>query len=283
MQASGGTQTADEQPRLSTDGPRADGVAKKAGAVRYELAVVMPVYNEEGCVGRVLRAWQEALRALGTNFLIIALNDGSTDGTAAALAPFEKDPNALVVHKANSGHGPTILMGYRTAVQLAQWVFQCDSDDEMPPESFEALWEQRDCYDALLGVRSGRLQTAGRRMLSAASRWTVRLLFGQGVRDVNSPYRLVRASLLKSIVEQVPSDAFAPNVIISGALVRYGARILNSPVPCRPRQTGSASLASWKLLRAAWNSFWQTLQYRPRPVGGASGAKQPGRTRGTSA
>lgn len=231
-----------------------------------ELAVVMPVYNEEACIAGVVRSWRAMLEGLGIRFRILVLDDGSTDGTRAALGAFAGNDRVEVIHKPNSGHGPTILAGYRRAVRLADWVFQCDSDDEMKPDGFPALWGMREQYDALFGVRTGREQGPARRLISACSRLTVRVLFGRGVEDVNTPFRLIRSRLLAEIVAGVPDDTFAPNVIISGALCRAGARICNHPVPHQCRKTGTVSIVKWKLWRAALRSFWQTLRCRPRVV-----------------
>ncbi len=231
---------------------------------RHELALVMPVYNEEACIVGVVQSWRDMFASLGVDVRLIVLNDGSRDGTAEALSRLRDDERIEIVNKPNSGHGPTILTGYRRAAEMADWIFQCDSDDEMKPDHFPELWKRRAEYDALFGMRSGREQNAGRRLISAASRFTVRLLFGAGVSDVNTPYRLIRAPLLKAIIAQIPDDTFAPNVIISGSLARAGARVYNHPVPHEQRRTGSVSIVKWKLWKSAFRSFWQTLRCRPR-------------------
>lgn len=245
---------------MSTPASSREGQAKDG----LELALVMPVYNEEECIADVVRSWRDALAAERINFRILVLNDGSRDGTAGALQVFADDPHVTVIDKPNSGHGPTILMGYRMAVDLADWVFQCDSDDEMKPDHFGDLWRAREDYDALFGARAGRHQGAVRKLISVVSRLTVRALFGSGVQDVNTPYRLIRAPILRHIVAQIPDDTFAPNVIISGTLARAHARICNLPVPHEQRATGSVSIVRWKLWKAAARSFWQTLRCRPR-------------------
>ncbi len=228
-----------------------------------DLAIVMPVYNEEACIARVVRSWLEMLDALEIDYRMLVLNDGSKDGTAAELAQFRDDRRVELIDKTNSGHGPTILMGYQQAVKLADWVFQCDSDDELKPDAFPEFWNARDRYDALFGVRSGRRQSAGRRIISACSRGTVRLLFGRKVVDVNVPYRLMRAELLKRILPQIPADTFAPNLMIAGAFARSRARTVNLPVAHEGRKTGAASLLKWKLWRAAIRAFGQTVACRP--------------------
>lgn len=227
----------------------------------HDLAVVMPVYNEEACAAQVVESWLTVLTDLRVNFLMIVLDDGSTDATAEALERFANDARVCIIHQANAGHGPTILRGYRQAANTADWVFQCDSDNEMSPESFSPLWKQRADYDAVFGYRQGRQQSWGRSLVSWCSRLTVRLLFGAGVRDVNAPYRLMRSTVLDPIVERVPADTFAPNVLISGAIAHAGVPIVNIPVPYRPRQSGR-SINPWKLGKGAIRSFAQTWRCR---------------------
>jgi len=231
--------------------------------VQYDLVLVMPIYNEEECIEGVLNSWKDVLGQLGINYLILAINDGSTDGTKTILQNFEQDPNCEVINKTNSGHGPTILMGYRKAVQLAPWVFQCDSDDEIRAEHFSLLWQQREDYDALFGIRSGRVQSWSRLFITKISRMTVKALFGSRVTDVNAPFRLMRTEYLSPIVRQVPDDTFAPNLIISGSLSKSDLRIQNLPVPFEQRRTGTISIVKWKLWKSAARAFWQTIRFKP--------------------
>jgi dolichol-phosphate mannosyltransferase len=236
-------------------------VAERDERRAYELAVVMPVHNEQDCIASVVRSWHNMLMTLGTEFVMITINDGSSDATGQVLQETAND-RIRVIHQVNRGHGPTILRGYAEAVRLAEWVFQCDSDDEMPADSFPSLWQVRRQYEAVFGYRQARRQSAGRKFISLCSRATVRLAFGKGVRDVNTPYRLVRCDVLRPIIDRIPADTFAPNVIISGALARAGARICNLPVPHQPRRTGAVSIVKWKLWKAAFRSFEQALAFR---------------------
>ncbi|PKQ20585.1 MAG: hypothetical protein CVT66_04440 [Actinobacteria bacterium HGW-Actinobacteria-6] len=224
-----------------------------------ELIVVIPVYNEAACIADVIRSWQATLDGLSADYEILVLDDGSTDGTAAALRELENEPRVSVTSKPNSGHGPTILMGYRMAYPRAQWVFQCDSDDEMPASSFPALWRKRDGFDAIFGARTGRSQSTGRRLISATSRFIVNLAYGAGVQDVNTPYRLVRSAILGPIVLAIPDTTFAPNLVVSGTLALAGARILNVPVPHQNRRTGTVSIVRWRLWKAAVKSLVETI------------------------
>lgn len=251
------------------DAPQdATGTTSSTRFPAHELAMVVPVYNEQDCIAPVLEEWDEALQRLNINFLIIVLNDGSRDQTEASLRRFESHPRMKIVNKANRGHGPTILMGYHQAVETASWVFQCDSDDEIKAADFATFWEKRDGYDALFGVRQQRVSQPSRKIVSACSRWTVTLFFGKGIDDVNVPYRLMRADKLRQIIRRIPSSTFAPNIAIAGAFARSsarsrsGPRICNLPVAHHERQTGEVSIKKWKLLRVALRSFVQTIRLR---------------------
>ncbi len=228
-----------------------------------DLIVIMPVYNEEEAIGAVLEKWATALSALKIDFEIHAYNDGSKDGTAAILKTVSEKDSRIVAHnKPNSGHGPTILMGYRQSAQKARWLFQIDSDDEMGPENFEALWKVRENHDFLIGKRDGYVQPLPRKLISAISRMTVWACFGKSVWDVNAPYRLMRAMTFSPLYDAIPDDTFAPNLIISGWVGLCELRTFETPVPRQERQTGEVSIKKWKLFKAACRSFWQTFAFR---------------------
>jgi glycosyltransferase involved in cell wall biosynthesis len=231
---------------------------------RYDLILIMPVYNEEACIESVVNSWIDALEHLNINYLMLVLNDGSRDNTASRLMNFSENKRMRIMNKINSGHGPTILMGYTLAVLEAEWVFQVDSDDELKPDQFNELWQRRDSFDALFGFRIGRNQSASRKIISLISRNVVSKIFGGGILDVNIPYRLIRSGVLKNIIATIPSVSFAPNVLISGALTALRYRIYNHPVNHVNRKTGTVSIVSWKLWKAAFISFVQTIEFRFR-------------------
>jgi len=239
-------------------------ITPPADSTRVDVCVVVPVYNEEACVASVVASWIDALQALDMRFRIIVLDDGSSDGTPRALERIAADPRVSVVRHANRGHGPTILRGYHLAIDQADWVFQCDSDGEIPASAFADLWRRREGCDAVFGVRTGRHSGPGRRLLSLGARVLSSWRFKQGVQDANVPFRLMRADWLRCALRCAPGACFAPNVILSGALAGMGARIANVPVPYSPRRTGRSSLTSWRLWRVAFTCLRQTLA-APRP------------------
>lgn len=228
----------------------------------YDVEIVMPVYNEAACINEVLDDWIRELDLFSISYRLLVLNDGSRDNTAEVLALYDNNPKAKIINKQNSGHGPTILQGYHMAVADAQWVFQVDSDNEIAARHFKTLWQKREQYDAAVGIRANRNQPLSRKIISFFSRLVVILFYGTGVTDVNCPFRLMRAEVLKQILTRIPGNTFAPNVAISGFLALMKANVLNIPVPHSNRQTGEVSIKKWKLLKAALKSFMQIIQIR---------------------
>ena len=230
--------------------------------LRHDLVVVMPVYNEQDAVNSVIALWDNALGSLGIDYRLRVYNDGSKDDSAPRLdALAGKFPRLEVYHKTNSGHGPTILAGYRMAGDC-RWIFQVDSDDEMGPENFAQLWARRNRFDILLGRREGRTSPLARRIVTFVSRRIVRLFFGRGIHDVNTPYRLMRTDKFRALFSVIPDNTFAPNIAVSGYACLAGLRICELSVPHQPRSTGVVSIKKWRLLKAAVKSLWQTVFFR---------------------
>jgi dolichol-phosphate mannosyltransferase len=231
---------------------------------RLELIVILPAYNEEEIIGDVVDDWARELERLQINFEIHAYNDGSTDNTLQILNEHAaKNKRIVVHHKPNTGHGPTILLGYRENCDV-KWIFQTDSDKEISAQLFEEFWKTRKGFDFLIGRRVGREAPLSRRFISFAARMLVRIFYGPGVHDVNCPYRLMKADVFRSTINKIASKTFAPNVIISSIACKNNYRTLEIPVTYSRRTTGEVSLRKWKLFKGAFKGLWQTILFRFR-------------------
>lgn len=208
---------------------------------RPALSVVMPVYNEEESIESVLAEWTAALEQTGADYELRVYDDGSRDRTAAILQrAAAADRRIISSTHSNRGHGPTLMRGYEEA--RGEWVFQTDSDGEMPASTFETLWRLRESHDVILGSRIGRDSPAHRRLVSRGSRAVTALLFGSRVADVNTPYRLMRGSWLREQLAVIPPDAAVPNILLSGLVMKTRARLAEVPVQHVNRRTGRTSL-----------------------------------------
>ena len=226
-----------------------------------ELTVIMPVYNEDEVIMEVLNEWLEALRKLDIDFDLCVYNDGSKDNTLGEINKVAIKNNEIkVFDKKNSGHGPTIIEGYRQS--KGEWIFQTDSDNEISPDQFVKIWEKRSEMDFIIGTRIDRKSPMSRKIISLFSKYTIRFLYGKGVSDVNCPFRLYNNEKFAESFKKIPSDTFAPNVILSGIACHHRTKIFEVPVVFKPRSTGEVSIQKWKLLKVAFKSYWQTISFR---------------------
>lgn len=230
-----------------------------------ELTIVMPVYNEEEIIQKVITDWYDTLTKLEINFKILAINDGSKDKSLIKLneikASLKESDRLEVIDKKNSGHGPTILLGYNKAKD-SEWIFQIDSDDELLPTEFGTFWRHRHHYDFLIGKRRLAERSLPRLIISLFTRLTVWVFYGGVVIDTNIPYRLMRASFFKDLFSIIPTNTFAPNVIVSGFAGIKNARVFQKKIDFSFRKTGVVSIQKLKLLKASINSFIQTISFR---------------------
>lgn len=227
-----------------------------------ELIVVIPVYNEQEIIATVIKKWTKLLSDMMIDFEIRVYNDGSKDNTLKTLRDLEsKYSNLKIIDKTNSGHGPTILKGYKESLN-AEWIFQIDSDDEIDVTYFPELWNYRNQYDFLIGKRMNRNTPAIRKLISLISRLTISILYGNRVYDVNCPYRLMRTSAVKGFIPSIPDDTLAPNLIIAGMASQKKLAVFQTEVRFKFRTTGEVSIKRWKLIKFSVKSFWQTFLYR---------------------
>jgi len=232
--------------------------------VDYELSVVVPVFNEEKNIGELLKDWQVALRAIPVRCRFIIINDGSTDNSLPILQAIAGQIPAISIHtQPNAGHGPSILAGYRQALDT-EWIFQMDSDHQHNPATFAILWNNREKFDFLLGERKDKNATLSRKGISLFSRLIVRLLYGKRVKDVNSPYRLMRSSELKKALKLIPEDSFAPNILLTAWFVYFQTRIFTVEVSNRSQGIGRQSKLNGYLLKGSFQSIFQTILFRFR-------------------
>lgn len=120
---------------------------------------VVPAFNEEPCL-------EQTLKTLYRNRYInriICVNDGSTDGTGAALDRWAKvNPRLVVVHQENTGKGGALMHGLEHVT--TDYVFITDADTYVPPKSNglgHLLAELEAGADAVGGIPSSNLKGAG--------------------------------------------------------------------------------------------------------------------------
>ena len=225
-----------------------------------DVAVVIPVFNEEKLIGECINEWLNVLDSVNLNYEILIIDDGSSDATISIVERYGDNQNVQLIIKQNEGHGPTILAGYKRAVGIAEWVFQADSDNEISPNQFSALWSRRQGQDAVIAWRQGRDQTTVRRLVTFFARVTTKVLFRCHLRDVNIPFRLIRSETLTILLKKIPSDTFAPNIALSGALSLMNYQVEECPVIFNERIVGESSLSNLGAVRKGGRALLELVK-----------------------
>jgi glycosyltransferase involved in cell wall biosynthesis len=227
---------------------------------RDSLYIIMPAYNEEANIGEVIEQWYPVVEEVGGKSRLVILNDGSKDSTYAKIQELqEKYPRLIGIDKENEGHGPTILRGYRYAIDAgADYIFQTDSDGQTLPDEFWQFWRKRHVCGMLIGYRKGRQDGISRIFVTRTLRIVLLLIFHTWVKDANTPYRLMRATQLDKVLHEIPEGFNLPNVLMSVIYKKQNLGVYYIPITFRPRQGGKNSLNMKRITRMgikAWKDF----------------------------
>lgn len=214
-----------------------------------KLYIVIPAYNEEANIEDVIKDWHPVVKKTGCESRLLIIDDGSKDSTYNVMKKSAKNyPQLEIITKPNSGHGATILYGYRYAIDKgADYIFQTDSDGQTLPAEFPPFWEKRGRYAMVIGHRRGREDGFSRIFVTKTLKLVLRICFGVSIRDANTPYRLMRADVLNKHLKYIPKDYNLSNVIISVMYAKKRLPVKYMPITFRPRQGGVNSINMKKI------------------------------------
>jgi dolichol-phosphate hexosyltransferase len=199
------------------------------------LSILMPVYNERE---RVERAIAEVLSTeLPSDFELVIIDDGSTDGTSEILAGGSWDDRVrLFKHPHNQGKGAAIQTGLREARGEFSAIFDADLEYDaadlallMPP-----LLDGRS--NAAFGVRAFDGYTSHSFMFVLGNKGVTlacNVLFNVYLRDIMTCHKMIRTDVFRSL--QLTSPGFAIEPEIAARLVQKKERIFEVPVHYRAR------------------------------------------------
>lgn len=141
-----------------------------AVAMKPEVSVVIPVYNEEAGLANLFARLYPAMDALGIVYEVVFVNDGSRDNSVAILAEqYRKRPDVtrVVLFNGNYGQHMAILAGFEQT--RGQIVITLDADLQNPPEEIHKLIaKMREGYDYVGSIRRKRQDSAWRTVASKA-------------------------------------------------------------------------------------------------------------------
>lgn len=229
------------------------------------LSIVLPAYNEEGNIERAVReAFAGAAQASAT-CEVIAVNDGSRDGTAAILGRLgdEFGPRLRVVdHPVNLGYGVALRDGFRAS--RGDLVFYTDSDNQFDLGELKGFMPLLESNDAALGFRIDRQDPWLRKFVSGGFNLLSSLAFGMSVRDLNCSFKLFKGDLIRNL-PLVSADFFIDTELVA-RLHRGGYRCVQKGVRHYPRTAGRSTVRPSDVPRTLVSlaRMWMRLRHEPR-------------------
>jgi len=170
------------------------------------LSVVIPMFNEEDVLPILVDRLRPVLEGIGEPYEVVAVDDGSTDSTAAQLAGIRRIwPQVRIIRlRRNSGHQAALTAGLHRA--FGQYVASLDADLQDPPEKIPEMLAlaRAEGLDIVYGVRADRSSdTMIKRRSAAVYYWLMRRLAGVQVHSHAGDFRLLSRATV-DVLRQLP-------------------------------------------------------------------------------
>lgn len=227
-----------------------------------DVSVVVPVYNEVGCIRTTLLELLEEMGKLQVyTFEVVAVDDGSTDGTDKVLDELRRQVPALrvVTLRPNSGQSAAFGAGFQVARGAALVTMDADGQND-PADVHRLLDGLADC-DCCCGYRANRQDTLSKKIGSRIGNGVRNGVLGEQIIDTGCSLKAFRAPLVKDLMMFDGMHRFLPSL-----LLMKGARVRQLPVNHRTRKTGRSKYTNFgRLRKTVWDLLvvrWMKNRYR---------------------
>jgi len=237
-----------------SEGPK----SKATGAVT-ELSVVLPAYNEEPNIDRVVRQVMAYLDLTGIDYEILPVNDGSRDRTGEILAALQGEfPRVRPqTHPQNRGYGAALRTGFDAAVK--RYVFYMDGDGQFDINDLDKLLPLATEEVIVTGFRIERRDPFVRRLNARLfGGWLVRVMLGVYVKDLNCAFKLIPKRLFTTV--KLESTGALINAELYGRAIRAGFGIREVGVHHYPRELGVQTGAHLSVIFRAFYDLFRLRQ-----------------------
>lgn len=227
------------------------------------LSVIIPFFNEAPNVATLLAEVWSALGSVVGRVEVIAIDDGSVDGTAAALSECAaRFPHLVVLqHRQNSGQAAALWTGFDAARGAA--LVTLDGDGQNDPADIPRLLAALEKgADLVAGVRVERRDSALRRTMSRVANRVRGRILRDGVRDTGCALKAFRREVCASFLPIRTLYSFMPAFAVAA-----GFRVVELPVQHRPRKAGTSKyglgVMLWRPLVDLLGVWWFTRRRFP--------------------
>jgi glycosyltransferase involved in cell wall biosynthesis/O-antigen/teichoic acid export membrane protein len=243
-----------------------------------DLTVVVPYYNPGSLLVPTVERVLDVLDRSGASYEVIAVSDGSTDGSDGQLDELSRRSprleNLVLAH--NQGKGAALRVGL--AKGRGRYLGFIDADGDLDPLLLESFQTMVRLYspDIILGSKRHPLSEVEypllRRIYSWGYQQVVRLGFRLNIRDTQTGIKLVRRDVLAAVLPRMVEKRFAFDLELFVIARRLGyKRFLEAPIRLRHQFT---STVSW---RAVYRALLDTMAiwYRLRVLHFYDGDQEP--------
>jgi len=214
------------------------------------VSVVVPVYNEEGCLQELIDRTLATLDKMGRKFEFILVDDGSHDTSADIInKASEARPDQVIgcILNRNYGQHSAIMAGF--SLCRGDLIITLDADLQNPPEEIPNLVAAADKGNDVVGtVRQNRQDTLFRRMSSKVVNYFARVATGVHMNDYGCMLRAYRRRVVDAMLQCNERSTFIP--ILGNSFARNTCEI---PVKHAERAVGDSKYSLWKLINLQFN------------------------------
>src|SRR5258706_2731433 len=211
--------------------------------MKYDLTIIVPVYNEEDNIERVEKELKNFLGIAVKKAKILFVNDGSKDKSQLLIEEIcrRNEDFYFISFAQNRGLSAAIKAGFDYAdTELIGYI---DSDLQTSPEDFNILLNELEDYALVTGVRSQRKDSFVKNVSSTIANKIRRAFTHDGMDDTGCPLKIIRTDFAKRIPMFKGLHRFLPAMI----LLQNG-KIKQVPVRHFPRIAGQAKFGLWNRL-----------------------------------
>ena len=240
------------------------------------LTVFFPTYNDSGTIASMVISALLAARRLTPEYEVLIINDGSRDATPQIADELARVyPHVRVVHhQGNRGYGGALRSGFANATK--EFVFYTDGDAQYDPSEMAVLWARlAPGVDVVNGYKISQSDPLHRIFIGRFYHWTVKLLFGLKVRDVDCDFRLMRRAIFDRVRLEKSSGVICLEMMKK--IQDAGFRIVEAPVHHYHRAYGRSQFFNFgRIARTGVDVlklWWALVVSRQRAAsGGADGS-----------
>lgn len=217
-----------------------------------QLSIVIPVYNETEVLPQLLSTVRAVMSATGTSYELILVDDGSSDGTDAALKrASQEDPRTKVLFfSRNFGHQAAITAGLDHASGDAVVVMDADLQDppELLPEMLALLETGYEVVSAQRESREG--ESAFKRLTARAFYFIFRKLVDERMKPEVGDFRMFSRRAIVALRQLREQHRF-----MRGMVAWLGLKEVILPYRRHARSAGTTKYSTLKMIRFAWTAI----------------------------